>query len=55
MNKSDKKNFLIDGFPRNKENIDEWQKSINDKVNIQFVLVFDCDEKVTNMIISCLT
>jgi UMP-CMP kinase len=46
MEKSDKQNFLIDGFPRNKENIDEWEKVMNDKVNLQCVIVFDCDEKV---------
>jgi len=46
MNKSGKKNFLIDGFPRNKDNVDGWQKSMNGKVNIQCVLFFDCDEKV---------
>jgi hypothetical protein len=46
MKKSGEKNFLMDGFPRNKENIDGWEKLIGDRVNIQCVLVFDCDEKV---------
>jgi UMP-CMP kinase len=46
MNKSGKQNFLIDGFPRNKDNVDGWQKSMDGKVNIQCVLFFDCDEKV---------
>ena len=46
MNKSEKKNFLIDGFPRNKDNIDQWKKTMNNKVEIQRVIVFDCDQKV---------
>jgi len=46
MKNSGEKNFLMDGFPRNKENIDGWQKLIGDRVNILCVLVFDCDEKV---------
>jgi UMP-CMP kinase len=49
MKNSGKQNFLLDGFPRNKENIDEWQKEMDHKVNIQCVLVFDCDDKVQNI------
>ncbi|CAF4091547.1 unnamed protein product [Adineta steineri] len=47
MRKNGKKNYLIDGFPRDMENIDEWKKSMSDKVILQCVLVFDCDEKVS--------
>jgi len=47
MKNSNKQNFLIDGFPRNKENIDGWQKTMNNKVNIQCMLFFDCDEKIS--------
>ncbi len=46
MKNSDKQNFLLDGFPRNKDNVDGWHKTIGDRVNIQCVLFFDCDEKV---------
>jgi UMP-CMP kinase len=46
MKKSGKQNFLIDGFPRNQDNIDGWKKEIGGKVNVQCVLFFDCDEKV---------
>jgi UMP-CMP kinase len=46
MKASGKDNFLIDGFPRNNDNIDGWQKSMDGKVNIQCVLFFDCDEQV---------
>ncbi|CAF3599000.1 unnamed protein product [Adineta steineri] len=45
MTKSGKENFLIDGFPRNKDNVDGWKQAMNGKVNIQCVLFFDCDEK----------
>ena len=33
MNKSKKKIFLADGFPRNQENLDVWNKVIGNKVN----------------------
>jgi UMP-CMP kinase len=51
MTNSEKQNFLIDGFPRNKENVDGWHKTMKDRVNIQCVLVFDCDEKVKKYIL----
>jgi UMP-CMP kinase len=50
MKKSGKENFLIDGFPRNKDNVDGWKEAMDGKVNIQCVLFFDCDEQV-NIII----
>lgn len=43
---SEKYNFLIDGFPRNKDNLDGWNKKMADKVNLQFVLVLSCAEDV---------
>jgi UMP-CMP kinase len=46
MKNSGKENFLIDGFPRNKDNVDGWQKSMDGKVHIQCVIFFDCDEQV---------
>ena len=46
MKKSGKSNFLIDGFPRNKENLDSWQKEMGDKTNVKFVLFFDCSHEV---------
>jgi adenylate kinase family enzyme len=52
MQKSNKQNFLIDGFPRNKDNVYEWKKTIGDKVNLQCVLFFDCDEKVKDIYLS---
>jgi UMP-CMP kinase len=46
MKKSGKESFLIDGFPRNKDNVDGWKQAMDGKVNIQCVLFFDCNEKV---------
>ena len=42
MNKSEKNNFLIDGFPRNEDNLEGWNKAMGDKVEQKFVLFFDC-------------
>lgn len=36
--------FLIDGFPRNQENFDGWQRNMSDKVDLAFVLYFDSPE-----------
>lgn len=41
-----KNKFLIDGFPRNQDNLDGWIKQMQDKVNLKFVLVFDCTEAI---------
>ena len=38
--------FLIDGFPRNHDNLQGWEKEMADKVNLLFVLFFDCSEDV---------
>lgn len=36
------RNFLIDGFPRNKENNDVWKELMDSLVDFQFVLYIDC-------------
>ena len=41
------KKFLIDGFPRNRDNLDGWQRQMVDKVDVKFVLFFDCPEDVS--------
>lgn len=43
---SKKNKFLIDGFPRNKDNLDGWNEQMSDKVNLQFVLFFECPDAV---------
>ncbi|KAG8436942.1 hypothetical protein GDO86_007865 [Hymenochirus boettgeri] len=40
-----KHKFLIDGFPRNEDNLQGWEKSMNGKANVSFVLFFDCDNE----------
>ncbi|XP_046460658.1 UMP-CMP kinase-like [Daphnia pulex] len=45
MKKSGNNKFLIDGFPRNKDNLDGWQKEMGDKTNVLFVLFFDCSQE----------
>lgn len=42
MQKSGNKRFLIDGFPRNKDNLDGWERVMSDKTKLLFVLFFEC-------------
>lgn len=42
MQNSDKSHFLIDGFPRNKDNLDGWERVMSDKTKLLFVLFFEC-------------
>lgn len=44
MEKSGKQKFLIDGFPRNKNNLEGWNLAMADKVELLFVLFFDCSQ-----------
>lgn len=37
--------FLIDGFPRNKNNLEGWNKEMNDKADVRFILFIDCSEE----------
>ena len=45
MNKSEKNDFLIDGFPRNEDNLQGWNAAMGDKVEQRFVLFFDCNQE----------
>ena len=40
--KSDNKKILVDGYPRNKENMDVWDKMMSDAVEVKAALFFDC-------------
>lgn len=42
MTESGKDKFLIDGFPRNQNNLDGWNNVVANKIDLQFVLFFDC-------------
>jgi len=46
MAESGKENFLIDGFPRNEDNLDGWKTAMGEKVNLQCVLWFHCSQEV---------
>jgi len=45
MKDSGKQDFLIDGFPRNEDNLMGWKKAMDDKAKVKFVLFFDCPEE----------
>jgi UMP-CMP kinase len=42
----DKSKFLIDGFPRNYDNLQGWEKSVGNLVFERFCIVFECPEDV---------
>jgi len=39
------KRFLIDGFPRNQDNFDGWERVLGDSVDMPFVVFVDADEE----------
>lgn len=41
-----KNNFLVDGFPRNQNNLEGWNKQMEGKAEVKMVLFFDCNEEV---------
>lgn len=45
-NKDLRGKFLIDGFPRNEDNLQGWTKQLADKVEVMFVLFLDCPDDV---------
>ncbi|KAJ8717479.1 hypothetical protein PYW08_005878 [Mythimna loreyi] len=46
MQNSGKTRFLIDGFPRNKDNLDGWNRVMSDKTKLLFVLFFECSPDI---------
>jgi len=46
MTESEKNDFLIDGFPRNEDNLQGWTKVMGEKVNLQCVLFFHCTQDI---------
>lgn len=48
MVESGKTNVLIDGFPRNKDNLDGWNKQMGEKANVKAVLFFECSNDVND-------
>ena len=47
MEASGKKTFLIDGFPRNKDNLDGWNAAMSEVAEVKKVLFFSCSEQVS--------
>lgn len=45
MELSGQNKFLIDGFPRNEDNLLGWQRAMADKVRLLFVLFLDCPQE----------
>ena len=46
MDKSPAGRFLVDGFPRNLNNLEGWQSAVGKKKYVPFVLFFDAPEAV---------
>ncbi len=46
MIESGKDMFLIDGFPRNKDNLDGWDRQMGAKSEVKCVLFFECSNEV---------
>jgi len=44
MESSTSQRFLIDGFPRNWDNLNGWEKTMNGLSEVESVLFIDCDE-----------
>ncbi|KHJ98029.1 adenylate kinase domain protein [Oesophagostomum dentatum] len=38
----DARGFLIDGFPRNQNNLEGWEQQMKGKVDVKFVLFLSC-------------
>lgn len=46
MEKSGGKKFLIDGFPRDMDNLKCWEKQMRPLADVQFLLFLDCPQQV---------
>ena len=46
MEQSGNFKFLIDGFPRDLQNLECWQSQMSSVVDVQFLLFLDCPEKI---------
>lgn len=45
MQQSKKRYFLIDGFPRNEDNLSGWQRQMSDKTHVEFIIFLECPEE----------
>lgn len=46
MEKSGSTKFLVDGFPRDVQNLLCWNEQLSEYANVQFLLFLDCPESV---------
>lgn len=46
MERSGSDRFLVDGFPRDMDNLDCWRKEMEDITDVQFLLFLDCPTEV---------
>ncbi|KAJ8039998.1 UMP-CMP kinase [Holothuria leucospilota] len=46
MKKSSSQKFVVDGYPRNEDNLTGWERLMGSKVNLKFVLFFECPQEV---------
>ncbi|KAG7301737.1 hypothetical protein JYU34_014724 [Plutella xylostella] len=46
MQQSGRERFLVDGFPRNKDNLDGWERVMSDKTKLLFILFFECSQEL---------
>jgi len=42
---SGNKKVMVDGFPRNKDNLDGWNEQMGEKADVDFVLFLECSQK----------
>ncbi|GBO06032.1 UMP-CMP kinase [Araneus ventricosus] len=47
MKQASSNKFLIDGFPRNKDNLGGWNQEMGEKADVRFILFIDCSEDVS--------
>ena len=43
--------FLIDGFPRNQDNLDGWSSQLGSKATVKSVLFLECNDDVRTSVI----
>lgn len=46
MQQANTNTFLIDGFPRNEDNVNGWMQEMADKTELLFVIVLDCSTDI---------
>lgn len=46
MEKSETKKFLVDGFPRDTDNLSCWKAQMDEIANVKFLLFLDCPQEV---------